>query len=165
MTTREDVVSFVNDYLNISAVPDSSLNGLQVEGRDTVRKIAFGVSANLELFKKAKEAGADMIIVHHGLLWGKEQALTGAFGRRVAFLLQNQISLLGYHLPLDKHPIIGHNALFQIITFFQMFNFDQRCFLWHVFPHLSHIWQRSLFPIPRKIRIAPLSILPAVRWI
>lgn len=111
MTTREDVVSFVNDYLNISAVPDSSLNGLQVEGRDTVRKIAFGVSANLELFKKAKAAGADMIIVHHGLLWGKEQALTGAFGRRVAFLLQNQISLLGYHLPLDKHPIIGHNAL------------------------------------------------------
>jgi len=111
MTTREDVVSFVNDYLQISAVPDSSLNGLQVEGRDTVRKIVFGVSAGLELFKKAKAAGADMIIVHHGLLWGKEQALIGAFGLRVAFLLQNQISLLGYHLPLDKHPKIGHNAL------------------------------------------------------
>ncbi len=111
MTTREDVVSFINDYLQISNVPDSSLNGLQVEGRNTVQKIVFGVSASLELFKKAKQAGADMIVVHHGLLWGKEQALVGPFGRRVAFLLQNQISLLGYHLPLDKHPVIGHNAL------------------------------------------------------
>lgn len=111
MTTREDVVSFVNDYLQISSVPDSSLNGLQVQGRGVVRKIVFGVSASLELFKRAKAAGADMIIVHHGLLWGKEQALVGAFGQRVAFLLQNQISLLGYHLPLDKHPTIGHNAL------------------------------------------------------
>ncbi len=111
MTTREDVVSFVNDYLQISSVPDSSLNGLQVEGRSAVRKIVFGVSASLELFKKAKAAGADMIIVHHGLLWGKEQALTGAFAKRVGFLLQHQISLLGYHLPLDKHPVIGHNAL------------------------------------------------------
>lgn len=52
-----------------------------------------------------------MIIVHHGLLWGKEQPLTGLFGRRVEFLFQKQMSLLGYHLPLDKHPVIGHNAL------------------------------------------------------
>ncbi|MBR2865636.1 MAG: Nif3-like dinuclear metal center hexameric protein [Elusimicrobiaceae bacterium] len=111
MTTRDKVVSAINEYLQISSVADASLNGLQVEGRARVQKIVFGVSANLELFKRAQKAGADMIVVHHGLLWGKEQALTGAFGRRVGFLLQNQISLLGYHLPLDKHPQIGHNAL------------------------------------------------------
>lgn len=111
MTTREKVVTFLNDYLQISQIPDSSLNGLQVQGRSTVRKIAFGVSAGLELFKRAKAAGADMVIVHHGLLWGKEQALIGGFGKRVGFLLENQISLLGYHLPLDKHPQIGHNVL------------------------------------------------------
>lgn len=111
MVTREDVVSFLNEYLHSAEIPDASLNGLQAEGRARVRKIVFGVSAGLELFKRAKAAGADMIVVHHGLLWGKEQPLTGLFGRRVAFLLQNQISLLGYHLPLDKHPLIGHNAL------------------------------------------------------
>ncbi len=111
MTTRENVVSFLNTYLDSAEIPDASHNGLQVEGRAKVRKIVFGVSAGLELFKRAKAAGADMIVVHHGLLWGKEQPLTGIFGRRVAFLLQNQISLLGYHLPLDKHPLIGHNAL------------------------------------------------------
>ncbi len=111
MVTREDVVHFLDEYLLADSITDSSLNGLQVEGRRCVRKIVFGVSANLELFKRAKTAGADMIVVHHGLLWGKEQALTGLFGRRVGFLLENQISLLGYHLPLDKHPVLGHNAL------------------------------------------------------
>ena len=111
MVKREDIICFLNDYLLSASVPDSSLNGLQVEGREQVRKIVFGVSANMELFKKAKAAKADMIIVHHGLLWGKEQALTGTFGKRVGFLLSNEISLAGYHLPLDKHPVVGHNAL------------------------------------------------------
>ena len=111
MVKREDIVCFLNTYLHSAEVEDSSLNGLQVQGRDTVRKIVFGVSASLELFKKAAAAGADMIIVHHGLLWGREQALVGTFGKRVGFLLQHEISLLGYHLPLDKHPKIGHNAL------------------------------------------------------
>ncbi len=110
MTTREDIVNFLDSYLLSATVPDSSLNGLQVQGRPSVRKIVFGVSANMELFKKAKAAKADMIVVHHGLLWGKEQALTGIFGRRVGFLLENKISLVGYHLPLDKHPVCGHNA-------------------------------------------------------
>ena len=111
MVTREEVVSFLNEYLQIADIADSSLNGLQVEGRRCVKKIVFGVSAGLELFKRAKAAHADMIIVHHGLLWGKEQALVGMFGRRAGFLLENQISLLGYHLPLDKHSVIGHNIL------------------------------------------------------
>ncbi len=111
MTTREDIVRFLNEYLHSAEIPDSSHNGLQVEGKARVRKIVFGVSAGLELFKKAHAAGADMIVVHHGLLWGKEQALSGTFGRRVGFLLRHDISLLGYHLPLDKHPQIGHNAL------------------------------------------------------
>lgn len=110
MTTREDVVKFLDTYLLSAAVPDCSLNGLQVQGRDVVRKIVFGVSAGMELFKRAKAAKADMIVVHHGLLWGKEQPLTGIFGRRVGFLLENKISLAAYHLPLDKHPVCGHNA-------------------------------------------------------
>jgi len=111
MVLREDIVKFLNEYLLVNSIEDSSRNGLQVEGRTRVRKVVFGVSASMELFKRAKSAGADMIIVHHGLLWGQEQTLTGLFGRRVKFLLENEISLLGYHLPLDKHPVLGHNAL------------------------------------------------------
>ncbi|MBR3632331.1 MAG: Nif3-like dinuclear metal center hexameric protein [Elusimicrobiaceae bacterium] len=110
MTMREDVVQFLDSYLLSASVSDCSLNGLQVQGRDQVRKIVFAVSANMEVFKRAKATKADMIIVHHGLLWGQEQALVGMFGRRVGFLLENKISLLGYHLPLDKHPVCGHNA-------------------------------------------------------
>ena len=111
MAKREDIIQFLNEYLLVSTIPDSSLNGLQVEGRAAVRKVVFGVSANLELFKRAKAVGADMIVVHHGLLWGQEQAIKGTFGRRIGFLLKNEISLAGYHLPLDKHPVLGHNAL------------------------------------------------------
>lgn len=110
MVNCEDVLHFLDTYLNSAQIPDASRNGLQVEGTPRVGKIVFGVSASLQLFHKAKAAGADMIIVHHGLLWGQEQPLTGLFKERVAFLLKNDINLVAYHLPLDKHSVIGHNA-------------------------------------------------------
>lgn len=111
MVACEEITKFLDVYLNAAQIPDASRNGLQVQGYDRVSKIAFGVSASLELFRKAKIAGADMIVVHHGLLWGKEEPLTGLFRDRVAFLLQHNLTLLGYHLPLDMHPVSGHNAL------------------------------------------------------
>ena len=110
MVNCADVIRFLDTYLNIAQIPDASRNGLQVEGTPRVGKIVFGVSASLELFRKAKVAGADLIVVHHGLLWGQEQLLTGLFRERVAFLLKNDLNLAGYHLPLDMHPVVGHNA-------------------------------------------------------
>ena len=110
MVKCDDVLQFWNTQLNSAAIPDASRNGLQVQGAETVRKIVFGVSASLELFRRAQTAGADLICVHHGLLWGHEQPLTGLFGQRVRFLMQHNIGLAAYHLPLDKHPKIGHNA-------------------------------------------------------
>ncbi len=106
----EDIIRFLDTYLDSARVADVSCNGLQVSGKTEIKKIVFGVSASLELFKKAKAAGADLIVVHHGLLWGKEQPLTGMFRQRVAFLLENDLNLAAYHLPLDKHPVVGHNA-------------------------------------------------------
>ena len=83
-----------------------------MEGRDTVKKIVTGVSASAQLFEKAAETGADMILVHHGLLWDKEShVVKGGFKQRLGFLLKNEITLLAYHLPLDKHPELGNNAL------------------------------------------------------
>ncbi len=110
MVKCDDVLQFWNTYLDVASIPDASRNGLQVQGKDNVRKIVFGVSASLELFQKAQQAGADLVCVHHGLLWGHEQPLTGLFGERVRFLMQHNMGLAAYHLPLDKHAKIGHNA-------------------------------------------------------
>ena len=110
MWNCEDIIQFLDTYLNSAHIADTSHNGLQVSGTPRVGKIVFGVSASLELFRKAKVAGADLIVVHHGLLWGQEQPITGMFRERVAFLLKNDINLAAYHLPLDKHPVVGHNA-------------------------------------------------------
>lgn len=110
MARCEDIINFLNTYLNSAQIPDASHNGLQVSGKELVKKIVFGVSASMELFKQASYAGADLVVVHHGLLWGEEQAITGLFRERIAFLLKNELNLAAYHLPLDKHPVVGHNA-------------------------------------------------------
>ncbi len=110
MTACEEIIRFLDAYLNVSQIPDSSQNGLQVQGPRDVSKVAFGVSAGLELFRRAKEAGAQLAVVHHGILWGQPERLTGGFGRRAAYLIKNDLALAGYHLPLDMHPVVGHNA-------------------------------------------------------
>ncbi|MDR0291886.1 MAG: Nif3-like dinuclear metal center hexameric protein [Elusimicrobium sp.] len=110
MTARNDIVSFINKYLESETVKDSSQNGLQVEGNDEVKKIVFGVSASMEFFKRAAAAGADMVITHHGLLWSDSPRITGVFRRRIDFLLKNNISLCAWHLPLDMHGAVGNNA-------------------------------------------------------
>ncbi len=108
MVKRDALIKAVNDYLDTASAPE--YNGLQVEGKENIERAVFGVSANMALFKKAAAQKADIIFVHHGLLWGKQQALTGVFGHRVAFLMKNDINLAGFHLPLDKHPVCGNNA-------------------------------------------------------
>ena len=108
MEFARTIVKDLNKLLQIDLTPEQ--NGLQVEGVKEIKKIVFGVSANMALFDAAVKKGAQMIIVHHGLLWGHEQKLTGIFGARVRFLIKNDLNLVAYHLPLDKHPILGNNA-------------------------------------------------------
>src|SRR5574340_272967 len=86
-------------------------NGLQVEGRAEVRRIATGVTASQQVLDAAVAWGADAILVHHGYFWrGEEAAITGIRKRRLAQLLRSDVSLLAYHLPLDAHPELGNNA-------------------------------------------------------
>lgn len=88
---------------------DYGPNGLQVEGRAEVRRVATGVTANLAFIEAALGWGADLLVVHHGILWsGASLRLTGAHGRRVRALYQAGASLAGYHLPLDGHPAWGN---------------------------------------------------------
>lgn len=107
----DELCHFCNEYLSIEDFTDYCPNGLQVEGRDTVHHLVSGVTASLELIEDAIELDADAILVHHGYFWkGEAQPLTGFKGRRVRALMQNDISLLAYHLPLDAHPGVGNNA-------------------------------------------------------
>lgn len=105
-----DLTSYLDNYLDIDAIEDSSKNGLQVAGPDDVQRIAFAVDSSLAGFRQAAEDGADLLIVHHGLLWGKEQPLTGAYFERVKALIEGGVGLYAVHLPLDAHPEVGNNV-------------------------------------------------------
>jgi dinuclear metal center YbgI/SA1388 family protein len=108
----QDLIAYLDQYLDASRGRDYGPNGLQVEGKEEVRKVVTGVSACHELFVRAREAGADAVLVHHGLFWeGMPRTLTGFQYRRVAELIRGEISLIAYHLPLDRHPELGNNAL------------------------------------------------------
>ncbi len=86
-------------------------NGLQVQGRDQVKMLVTGVTASQALIEAAVEAGADALLVHHGYFWrGEDPCVVGMKRRRLGLLLQHDISLLAYHLPLDAHPLLGNNA-------------------------------------------------------
>jgi len=102
---------YIGSLLAVSRFRDYSPNGVQVEGRAEVKRIATGVTASQSLLEAATAWGADAIIVHHGYFWRSEDAcITGIKRRRIAFLLQQDVSLLAYHLPLDAHPELGNNA-------------------------------------------------------
>jgi dinuclear metal center YbgI/SA1388 family protein len=108
---RDALVSYLDQYLD-SRGEDYGPNGLQVEGREEIRKVVTGVSACRELFVRAREAGADAVLVHHGLFWeGMPRTLTGFQFQRVAELIRGEMSLLAYHLPLDRHLEVGNNAV------------------------------------------------------
>ena len=107
-----DLATYLDGYLEAGVGKDYCPNGLQVEGRPEVRKLVAGVSACQELFVRARQTGADGVIVHHGLFReGQSGALTGVQYRRVVELIRAEMSLLAYHLPLDRHPVVGNNAV------------------------------------------------------
>ena len=85
-------------------------NGLQIEGKTDLHKIIAGVSANQDLIEYAIDEQADALLVHHGFFWKNENpAITGIKRNRIKALLDNNINLFAYHLPLDAHPIVGNN--------------------------------------------------------
>ncbi len=107
----KDIIDYLDTTLAIEDFDDYGTNGLQIEASSEVTRIVTGVSANMALFKKAKQYNADLIVVHHGLFWkhGYDR-LVGINAKRIQFLFEHCISLAGYHLPLDKHPSLGNNV-------------------------------------------------------
>lgn len=105
------LVEEADRYLASSRIADYRPNGLQVEGVPQVMRIVSGVTASQALLDAAVEAGADLVLVHHGYFWkGENPCITGMKQRRLKTLLKHDISLLAYHLPLDLHPEVGNNV-------------------------------------------------------
>jgi dinuclear metal center YbgI/SA1388 family protein len=111
MTDRSQLLQTLDELLQPARFKDYGPNGLQVEGRRDVRRIVSGVTASRALIEAAVAAGADTLLVHHGLFWrGHDGCVTGWLRQRLGLLLANDINLLAYHLPLDAHAELGNNA-------------------------------------------------------
>ena len=107
-----NLIGYLDELLMPAAFSDYGPNGLQVPGRDEIETVVTGVSAGEELFRRAAELDAGLVLVHHGIFWnGAPLALSVADKRRLAVLFEHDIALAAYHLPLDGHPEIGNNAL------------------------------------------------------
>ena len=109
-------IDALNNYLNTLLQPerfsDYCPNGLQVEGKPDISKIVTGVSASMAFLQAALQANADAVLVHHGYFWrGEPLPIIGIKKRRIQFLLQHDINLFAYHLPLDMHPELGNNVM------------------------------------------------------
>lgn len=110
---RDHLVAYLDDLLDADSLQDSSVNGLQVAGGAEVERLATAVSVSAQLLAAAAAWGADAVLVHHGLLWrgGEPPRLTGSFRERVRLLLDHGMSLVAYHLPLDRHIDHGNAAV------------------------------------------------------
>ncbi len=108
---RNALQMLLESFLDCTRFSDYSPNGLQVEGREDIKRVVCGVTASQALIERAVALDADAILVHHGWFWrGEDARLTGFRRKRMATLMAHDINLFAYHLPLDAHPEVGNNA-------------------------------------------------------
>jgi dinuclear metal center YbgI/SA1388 family protein len=111
MADRDEIVRFLDERLDVRRVKDKSSNGLQVAGATEVRKLAVATDAAIATYERAAAEGCDMLLVHHGLIWGGIQYVTHRNHMHLKLLLARDLNLYAAHLPLDLHPETGNNAL------------------------------------------------------
>lgn len=112
MASRDDILVFCDELLDSTAFTDYGPNGMQVPGRAEVKRVATCVSAHRESIDAAVAAGAEMLLAHHGLFWDfHPRSLSEQMAARLRATLTAELTVAGYHLPLDAHPEIGNNAL------------------------------------------------------
>lgn len=111
MVKINELTHYTQQLMRVERFKDYCPNGLQVEGRQDIRKIVSGVTASMALLEAAYKANADLILVHHGYFWRNEDArIVGIKRNRIAFLMKNDLNLMAYHLPLDAHAELGNNV-------------------------------------------------------
>jgi dinuclear metal center YbgI/SA1388 family protein len=127
-----ELADYISSLLQTGLFKDYCPNGVQVQGRAQVRRIATGVTASQQVLDQAIGWGADAILVHHGYFWRSEAAtIVGIKKNRIAQLLRNDVSLLAYHLPLDAHPELGNNAqLGKLLGLVEQERFGEQNMVW-----------------------------------
>lgn len=111
MIERDQLASYLNDRLDCQRFDDYAPNGLQIEGSPFITRLCTAVSASEDTIEKAIDLKADALLVHHGFFWkGEDPTIKGMKKKRISQLLQSNISLFAYHLPLDCHLEWGNNA-------------------------------------------------------
>jgi dinuclear metal center YbgI/SA1388 family protein len=110
-TTIKTLETYLHAELNVEGFSDYCPNGMQVSGRKRIKRVMTGVSASQELIKAAISWQADLLLVHHGILWDRDsRVVSGSYKKRLQLLLANNLNLLAFHLPLDAHGVFGNNA-------------------------------------------------------
>lgn len=108
-----DLVAYLDDYLRLAETGDwaNAVNGLQVENSGTVHRIAVAVDAAEAVIARAVDQQASLLLVHHGLFWGGLEPLRGRAYRKISALVRADLAVYSAHLPLDRHPEVGNNAV------------------------------------------------------
>ncbi len=108
---REELANYLGEFLNTAKYNDYAPNGIQVEGKDQIKRICTAVTASEDVITQAADWQADALLVHHGYFWrGEAPVITGIKKQRINHLLLNNMNLMAYHLPLDCHLELGNNA-------------------------------------------------------
>jgi dinuclear metal center YbgI/SA1388 family protein len=140
MLDIKSIHAFLNDILSPDNFKDIAVNGIQVENEAVIKKISFAVDASLETIELAAENKSNLLIVHHGFYWNRQNTITGIFKKRIKMLLDSDIGLIAYHLPLDAHNEYGNN-----IQILKKFDLEKKEFKPFGFYHGEHIgWQTEL---------------------
>jgi dinuclear metal center YbgI/SA1388 family protein len=159
--------NYIASLLKTDRFRDYCPNGVQVEGRAEIRRIASAVTASQHVLEAAAAWGADAVLVHHGYFWRNEEAsITGIKKRRIAHLLRHDISLLAYHLPLDAHAELGNNAqLGRLLGFVELGRFGEQDIACHGELAQAQTLSDLTRHIGEQMRRAPLVIGDAQRSI
>ncbi|MBW1809047.1 MAG: Nif3-like dinuclear metal center hexameric protein [Deltaproteobacteria bacterium] len=125
MSSRSEIISFLDDLLKPQTYRDYCPNGLQVFGCDQIERVATCTSVSEEFFELAAKEKAQLLLVHHGLFWdGSSRVVDPLLGKRLRILLEKELNLVAYHIPLDAHQKLGNNARLAALLELGQLNFD-----------------------------------------
>jgi dinuclear metal center YbgI/SA1388 family protein len=154
---KQDLISYLNEYLNILGFDDSSKNWLQIDNeKDEIKKIGYAVDASTYIFDKAIEEKVDMLLVHHWMFWWNEQVLVWIPFERVKRLIKNDIALYGVHLPLDAHNEVWNN-IWLLNAFVKVFDFKEEDY--QVEKFAEYHWEMIWFWLRFKENIDILDVI------
>ena len=139
---RDELSLYLDDHLQVARIKDYCPNGLQVQGKPIIKTLVSGVTASLALIEEAIALKADAIMVHHGWFWKNDDArVIGQLHSRLKLLMDHEINLFAFHLPLDVHPVLGNNAQLAKVMGWKPLKGSERAFLGSALPLDGLIWE------------------------